>query len=96
MVESNEIYVDDIPKGENWYSADLKNFLSDARMEGLNLILRTEGYIGNRPSSHKEGQHEDDTWGIDAVTDAGDGFMSFLYCSEYEYNEDVKKLVKFI
>jgi|DEB0MinimDraft_12_1074336.scaffolds.fasta_scaffold05999_8 hypothetical protein len=91
-----EIYVDDVPKGQNWYSSDLKAFLSDDRMEGDSLVLRTEGYVGNRPLLHKSGHHEDDTWAIDVLTENGDAWMSFLYCSDYEYTEDVKRLNKYI
>ena len=90
-----EVFVDDVPKGQNWNSADLKHFLSDTRMEGSKLVLRCEGYVGNRPLSHKEGHHEDDTWAIDVLTENGDVFMSFLYVSEYEYQEDIKELVKY-
>ena len=87
-----EVFVDDVPKGKHWYSADMKFFLNDKRMEGLFLVLRAEGYVGNRPLLHKEGHHEDDTWAVDVLTEDGNAFTSFLYTSEYEYQEDIKEL----
>ena len=90
-----EVFVDDVPKGKHWYSADLKQFLSNDRFQGEGIVLRCEGYIGNRPLLHKEGHHEDDTWAIDVLGENANPLASFLYTSEYEYQEDIKELAKY-
>lgn len=51
------------------------------------------GYVGNRPSDFEGGFHEDDTWAIDQYDEDGEMvYESFLYTSEFEYNEDCKIL----
>lgn len=61
----------------------------------LGCVLRTEGYVGNRPSNFKGEFHEDDTWAIDVIHEEGQCETSYLYVSEFEYDEDVKILKEF-
>ena len=55
-------------------------------------VLKSQGYVGNRPSDFEGENHEDDTWAIDCFTKDGFVVDSYLYTSEYEYNEDLKLL----
>lgn len=92
----NEVWVDDITKGKNWFNSDLKEFLSNDRFQGESMFLRFEGYVGNRPSNNNDKIHEDDTWAIDVYGESGNPLTSFLYVSKYEYDKDIKELSKFI
>lgn len=75
-------------------SLDLRSDLENSNITGC--VLRTEGYVGNRPTDFKEDRHEDDTWAIDCITEDGEPFTSYLYVSESEYDQDVKVLEKFV
>ncbi len=55
--------------------------------------LKAEGYVGNRPKDYDGEFHEDDTWAIDQWDeDKEQVYQSFLYTSEYEYNQDCEIL----
>jgi hypothetical protein len=58
-------------------------------------VLRAEGYVGNRPADCEDEFHEDDTWAIDCLTEDGMVVGSYLYSSEFEYDEDIKLLKEF-
>ncbi len=71
-------------------SLDLRSDLENNNIYGCDLVA--EGYIGNRPSDFV-GEHEDDTWAIEVGIGEDDGGdISYLYTSEYEYNQDLKTL----
>lgn len=69
-------------------SLDLRSDIENNNIIGCTLEL--QGYVGNRPSDFKGEEHEDDTWAIDCLNEDGSVIDSYLYSSEYEYNEDVK------
>ena len=56
--------------------------------------LKAEGYVGNNPNYFDLGlEGEDDTWAIDQYDEDGvDLYQSFLYTSEYEYEQDCEIL----
>lgn len=85
-----EFYVNDIPDEnvDKINSLDLRSDLENDMIIGG--VLRAVGYIGNRPSSFVGDFHEDDTWAIDCNDEDGNPITSYLYVSEYEYNQDVK------
>lgn len=59
----------------------------------INTYLKAEGYIGNRPTDFKGEFHEDDTWAIDQYDEDGEiVYQSFLYTSQFEYEQDCKIL----
>ena len=64
-VIGQEIFLDDIPKGESWFNSDLEHSLNNDRHQGEGVYLRLEGYVGNRPVNNNDEIHEDDTWAID-------------------------------
>lgn len=72
---------------------DLRSAFEDEENEPIiSTNLVAVGYVGNRPSDFV-GEHEDDTWAIDQYDEDGETiYQSFLYTSEYEYNEDCKLL----
>jgi hypothetical protein len=56
--------------------------------------FKPSGYVGNRPSDFEGKEHEDDTWAID-LYDSDDNIIdSYLYVSEFEYQQDVVFLTK--
>jgi hypothetical protein len=71
---------------------DLRSDLENANIFGC--VLRTQGYIGNRPRDFKGDFHEDDTWAIGCFTEDGNVVTSYLYVSQYEYNQDVSRIFK--
>ena len=72
-------------------SLDLRSDIENNNI--FDAILRTSGYVGNRPSDLKDDEeHEDDTWAIDALTEDGMCVTAYLYTSEYEYEQDVDLL----
>ena len=87
-----EISEKDIPSDiyDKLNSLDLRSDLENDNIKGC--VLRTEGYVGNRPKDFIGEEHEDDTWAIDCLTENGDVVVSYLYVSEYEYNQDVEVL----
>ena len=76
-------------KTDELHSLDLRNDLANNNIFACFLI--PQGYIGNRPPNFV-GEHEDDTWGIDVLTEDGNCVTSYLYVSELEYDQDLKKL----
>lgn len=74
------------------YNSDLRADLNSRKIKGN--VLRTQGYVGNRPRDFKGDFHEDDTWAIDCLDEDGIPVTSYLYVSEYEYNQDVEKIFK--
>lgn len=74
-------------------SLDLRSDIENNNIYGC--ILRAEGYVGNRPIDCDDEFHEDDTWAIDCYTEDGLCVTSYLYVSEYEYDQDLKRLKKF-
>ena len=71
-------------------SLDLRSDIENNNIYGC--ILKSEGYVGNRPTDCNDEFHEDDTWAIDCLTNDGLVVDSYLYVSEYEYNQDIKLL----
>ena len=80
-------------KFDKLFSATLRSDIKNNNIYGC--YLKTQGYVGNRPSDCNDEFHEDDTWAIDVITSDELVVDSYLYSSEYEYNEDVK-LIKHI
>lgn len=72
---------------------ELRSAFEDEENEPMIFTnLKSEGYVGNRPSNF-EGEHEDDTWAIDLYDeDAEICICSFLYTSQFEYEEDCRIL----
>lgn len=67
-------------------------------IENDNIIgckLKAQGYIGNRPTNF-DGEHEDDTWAIDCFNSDEVCVDSYLYTSEFEYQEDIKILKNYL
>jgi len=92
-----EILVDKIFMSQIEYdklnSLDLRSDIENNNIYAC--VLRTQGYVGNRPNDCEDEFHEDDTWAIDVLTEDGQCVTSYLYVSEFEYDEDVKLLKEF-
>lgn len=76
-------------------SDELNSFNLRSDIENNNIYdcyLVPQGYVGNRPADCEEEFHEDDTWAIDCLTNDEMVVESYLYVSEYEYNQDVELL----
>ena len=78
-------------KVDHLNSLDLRSDLEGNRIN--KCTLKFEGYVGNRPTDFEGEYHEDDTWAID-VEYKGNVIESYLYTSEYEYEQDIKTLTK--
>jgi hypothetical protein len=91
-----EIYVEDIAVNvfNKLNSSDLKKDLWNNNIH--DTVLRFEEYVGNRPSDCEDEFHEDDTWAIDCLTKDGQCVTSYLYVSQYEYNQDYELLKKYV
>lgn len=74
-------------------SFDLRSDIENNNI--FDTILRTQGYVGNRPSDCTDEFHEDDTWAIDCFINDGADVTSYLYVSEFEYRQDVELIKKF-
>lgn len=84
-------------KGIDYNSINSLNLRSDIENNNIYAcILKTQGYVGNRPSECTDEFHEDDTWAIDVCTEDGLEVESYLYSSEFEYDQDVELLRPFI
>jgi hypothetical protein len=60
----------------------------------INTYLKAEGYVGNNPEYFDLGlEAEDNTWAIDQWDEDEEVvYQSFLYTSQYEYEQDCKIL----
>jgi hypothetical protein len=74
-------------------SLDLRGDLENGNI--TDCVLKPEGYVGNRPTEFDGDLHEDDTWAIDCLLEDGTVINSYLYVSEFEYNQDVEILNNF-
>lgn len=90
-VQIDQVFMSEI-KSDKLNSLDLRSDIENNNIYGT--VLRSEGYVGNRPTNF-EGEHEDDTWAIDCITEEGLAVVSYIYTSEYEYNQDVELLKEF-
>lgn len=91
-IHIDEIFMSEI-KSDELNSLDLRSDIENNNI--YDCILRTEGYVGNRPSDFEGEYHEDDTWAIDCFSQDGQIVGSYLYVSEFEYNQDVELLKEF-
>ena len=91
VIYITESFLDNISYG-NINNLDLRSDIENANIYGTKLV--PQGYVGNRPTDFI-GEHEDDTWAIDCYTSDGMEVESYLYTSEFEYNEDIKILLDF-
>lgn len=91
-----EIHIDEIfmseVKSDELNSLDLRSDIENNNIYGCTLY--PQGYVGNRPSDFEGKYPEDDTWAIDAHFEEG-YVESYLYVSEFEYNQDVELLKEF-
>ena len=73
---------------------DLRSMFENEDEEPMMFTrLRPCGYVGNRPFDFTGDFHEDDTWAIDQYDEDGEQiYESFLYTSEFEYEQDCKIL----
>ena len=77
----------------NIYNSYLRDDIENANIYDTKLI--PQGYIGNRPNDFKGDFHEDDTWAIDCFTNDGIEVTTYLYSSEFEYDNDVSMITDF-
>tara|TARA_R110000851_G_scaffold196444_3_gene347413 strand:+ start:12864 stop:13421 length:558 start_codon:yes stop_codon:yes gene_type:complete len=90
-----EINASDLPESiaDKVNSLDLRSDIENGNI--LDCVLRFSGYVGNRPSDCEDEEHEDDTWAIDVLNEDGEPVESYLYSSEYEYNQDYDLLKEY-
>lgn len=69
---------------------DLRSDLENSYIYDTYLVPK--GYVGNAPVEIMGEEHEDDTWAIDLETTDGMVVDSYLYTSEFEYEQDLKTL----
>lgn len=77
------------------YNSYLRSDFENEKEEPMiNTYLKAERYVGNNPEYFDLGlEGEDDTWAIDQYDEDGEEFyQSFLYTSQFEYEQDCKIL----
>jgi len=90
-----KILIEEVPTNyDHINNLNLRSMFEDEENEPIiNTRLMACGYVGNRPIDFKGVFHEDDTWAIDQYDEDGEqSYVSFLYVSESEYEEDLKIL----
>lgn len=90
-----EVEASDIPEDvvDKINSLDLRSDIENGNI--LGCVLRSSGYVGNRPMACDDEEHEDDTWAIDLILPEGDPDTAYLYTSKYEYKQDYNLLKEF-
>jgi hypothetical protein len=78
-------------KHDNLNSLDLRSDFENNNIP-VGSSFKYEGYVGNRPADFEGEEHEDDTWAIGLYDKDGNVLESYLYVSEFEYNQDVENL----
>jgi len=93
---SIEVHVDSVflegIEHDKLNSLDLRSDIENNNI--FDTILKSSGYVGNRPEIF-EGDHPDDTWAIDCYTADGQEVTAYLYVSEYEYEQDLALIKEF-